>query len=253
MKVVNMKVVVIGGTGLIGSKVVANLTELGHQAVAASPSSGVDTLTGEAWPRCSQAPRSSSTSPTRRPSTTAPVLNFFTTSTRNLLAAEHAAGVGATRRAVGRRRRRQPQQWLPPGQDRPGDADRGIGRPVHHRAGDAVLRVRRPDRRIRDGWKRRAVAARLDAADRRARRRRRGHRCGDRASRQRDHRDRRTREDRDGRLHPHGPGRAGRPTTGRRRPTRPVLRRSDRRQQHRPRRRRHDLRHPVRRLARRPT
>ena len=47
MKVVNKKVVVIGGTGLIGSKVVANLTELGHQAVAASPSSGVDTLTGE--------------------------------------------------------------------------------------------------------------------------------------------------------------------------------------------------------------
>jgi nucleoside-diphosphate-sugar epimerase len=42
-----MKVVVIGGTGLIGSKVVAMLAEHGHQAIAASPSSGVDILTGE--------------------------------------------------------------------------------------------------------------------------------------------------------------------------------------------------------------
>jgi nucleoside-diphosphate-sugar epimerase len=42
-----VKVVVIGGTGLIGSKVVAKLTEHGHEAVAASPASGVNTLTGE--------------------------------------------------------------------------------------------------------------------------------------------------------------------------------------------------------------
>ena len=42
-----MKIVVIGGSGLIGSKVVKKLTEQGHQAVAASPSSGVNTLTGE--------------------------------------------------------------------------------------------------------------------------------------------------------------------------------------------------------------
>ncbi len=44
---VALKVVVIGGTGLIGSKVVANLTEQGHDAIAASPRSGVNTLTGE--------------------------------------------------------------------------------------------------------------------------------------------------------------------------------------------------------------
>ena len=42
-----MKIVVIGGTGLIGSKVVAGLTEEDHEAVAASPDSGVNTLTGE--------------------------------------------------------------------------------------------------------------------------------------------------------------------------------------------------------------
>ena len=93
MKVVNMKVVVIGGTGLIGSKVVANLTELGHQAVAASPSSGVDTLTGEGLAEVlagAQVVVDLSNSPSFDDG---PVLNFFTTSTRNLLAAEQAAGV----------------------------------------------------------------------------------------------------------------------------------------------------------------
>ena len=42
-----MKIVVIGGSGLIGKKLVNNLNQLGHEAVAASPSSGVNTLTGE--------------------------------------------------------------------------------------------------------------------------------------------------------------------------------------------------------------
>jgi hypothetical protein len=42
-----MKILVIGGSGLIGSQVIANLTELGHAAVSASPRSGVDTVTGE--------------------------------------------------------------------------------------------------------------------------------------------------------------------------------------------------------------
>ena len=47
-----MKVVVIGGTGLIGSKVVAKLKEHGHEAIAAAPNTGVNTLTGESWLRC---------------------------------------------------------------------------------------------------------------------------------------------------------------------------------------------------------
>jgi uncharacterized protein YbjT (DUF2867 family) len=42
-----MKIVVIGGTGLIGSKVVSKLTQLGHEAVAAAPNTGVNTITGE--------------------------------------------------------------------------------------------------------------------------------------------------------------------------------------------------------------
>ncbi|HEY7504631.1 MAG TPA: NAD-dependent epimerase/dehydratase family protein [Gemmatimonadales bacterium] len=46
-----MKVVIIGGTGLIGSKVVTRLREQGHEAVAASPDTGVNTLTGEGLPK----------------------------------------------------------------------------------------------------------------------------------------------------------------------------------------------------------
>jgi uncharacterized protein YbjT (DUF2867 family) len=88
-----MKIVVIGGTGLIGSKVVALLTQSGHQAVAASPRLGVNTLTGEGLAEAlagasvvvdvSNAPSFEETA----------VLAFFETSTRNLLAAEAAASV----------------------------------------------------------------------------------------------------------------------------------------------------------------
>lgn len=80
-----MKVVVIGGTGLIGSKVVAKLTARGHEVIPASPRTGVDTLTG------AQVVVDVSNSPSFDDE---PVLNFFTTSTRNLLAAEQTAGVG---------------------------------------------------------------------------------------------------------------------------------------------------------------
>jgi uncharacterized protein YbjT (DUF2867 family) len=44
-----MKIVIIGGTGLIGSKLVARLRERGHDALAAAPNTGVDTITGRAW------------------------------------------------------------------------------------------------------------------------------------------------------------------------------------------------------------
>ena len=62
-----MKIVVIGGTGLIGSQVIAQLTELGHEAVAASPRSGVDTLTGEGLAEALAGANRWSTCPTRRP------------------------------------------------------------------------------------------------------------------------------------------------------------------------------------------
>jgi len=87
------KIVVIGGTGLIGSKVVAKLNEHGHEAVAASPNTGVNSLTGEGLEAALSGADTVvdvSNSPSFAP---ADVLEFFTTSTRNLLAAEAAAGV----------------------------------------------------------------------------------------------------------------------------------------------------------------
>ncbi|HKR13324.1 MAG TPA: NAD(P)H-binding protein [Pyrinomonadaceae bacterium] len=89
-----MKVVVIGGTGLIGSKVVSKLNEHGYEAVAASPNSGVNTLTGEGLAEVLEGASvvvDVSNSPSFED---AAVMNFFQTSTRNLLAAEAAAGVG---------------------------------------------------------------------------------------------------------------------------------------------------------------
>ncbi|WP_426571314.1 SDR family oxidoreductase [Aquihabitans sp. McL0605] len=88
-----MKIVVIGGTGLIGSKVVTRLEDHGHEVVAASPASGVNTLTGEGL---ADAMRGASVvvDLSNSPSfADAAVLEFFETSTRNQLAAEAAAGV----------------------------------------------------------------------------------------------------------------------------------------------------------------
>jgi uncharacterized protein YbjT (DUF2867 family) len=89
-----MKIVVIGGSGLIGKKLVPILRELGHEAVPASPSSGVNTLTGEGL-REALAGAGVVVDVANSPSfADADVLEFFQTSTRNLLAAETAAGVG---------------------------------------------------------------------------------------------------------------------------------------------------------------
>jgi uncharacterized protein YbjT (DUF2867 family) len=89
-----MKIVVIGGTGLIGSKIVALLTESGHEAVAASPRLGVNTITGEGLAEA-VAGASVVVDVSNAPSfEDHAVLEFFQTSTRNLLAAEAAAGVG---------------------------------------------------------------------------------------------------------------------------------------------------------------
>src|SRR5437870_2169024 len=89
-----MKIVVVGGSGLIGKKLVPVLRKRGHEAVAASPSSGVNTLTGEGLAQV-LAGASVVVDVTNSPSwADAAVLEFFETSTRNLLAAEAAAGVG---------------------------------------------------------------------------------------------------------------------------------------------------------------
>jgi uncharacterized protein YbjT (DUF2867 family) len=88
-----MKIVVIGGTGLIGSKVVACLREEDHEAIAASPDSGVNTLTGEGLAEVLEGAEvvvDVSNSPSFEDEA---VMEFFTTSTTNLLAAEADAGV----------------------------------------------------------------------------------------------------------------------------------------------------------------
>jgi uncharacterized protein YbjT (DUF2867 family) len=88
-----LKIVVIGGTGLIGSKVVAKLTERGHEAIAASPASGVNTLTGEGLAEVltgAQVLVDVSNSPSFEDG---PAWDFFTTATGNLLTAGEAAGV----------------------------------------------------------------------------------------------------------------------------------------------------------------
>jgi len=89
-----MKVVVIGGSGLIGSKLVPKLREQGHETVAASPQSGVNSVTGEGLAEALKG-AAVVVDVTNSPSwEDAAVLKFFETSTRNLLAYEAAAAVG---------------------------------------------------------------------------------------------------------------------------------------------------------------
>lgn len=89
-----MKIVVIGGTGLIGTKLVNKLSQTGHEAVAASPASGINTITGEGLAKAlagAQVVVDVANSPSFEDKA---VLEFSETSGRNLLAAEAAAGVG---------------------------------------------------------------------------------------------------------------------------------------------------------------
>src|ERR1043166_1647526 len=88
-----MKIIVIGGTGLIGSKVVTKLTAQGHEAIAASPNSGVNTITGEGLAEVltgASVVVDVSNSPSFEETA---VMKFFETSTRNQLAAEVNAAV----------------------------------------------------------------------------------------------------------------------------------------------------------------
>lgn len=89
-----MKIVVIGGTGLIGSKTVARLQRQGHEAIAASPSSGVDTVSGRGLAEAlagAQVVVDLANAPSFEKDA---ALAFFEASSRNLLGAEKAAGVG---------------------------------------------------------------------------------------------------------------------------------------------------------------
>ena len=142
-----MKLVIIGGTGLIGSKLVTKLREHGHDAVAASPDTGVNTLTGEGLAEVLQGASvvvDVSNSPSFEE---AAVMEFFTTSTRNLLKAAGSSRRDALRRALGGGNRADTRQSLPPSEERSGNADQGWRDPVLDRSRDAVLRVRQAHRR----------------------------------------------------------------------------------------------------------
>lgn len=88
-----MKIVVIGGTGLIGSKLIKNLRQKGHEAFAASPETGVNTITGEGLAEAlvgAEVVVDVAISPSFEDRA---ALEFFETSGRNLLAAETTAGL----------------------------------------------------------------------------------------------------------------------------------------------------------------
>jgi uncharacterized protein YbjT (DUF2867 family) len=89
-----MKIVVIGGTGLIGSKLVEKLRKDGHEPLAASPDSGVNALTGEGLAEAFEGAQVVVDVANAPAWDDAAVLDFFQTASRNLLAAETAAGVG---------------------------------------------------------------------------------------------------------------------------------------------------------------
>ena len=88
-----MKIVVIGGTGLIGSKLVEKLQRAGHEPLAASPDTGVNTITGKGLTEALEGARVVVDVSNAPGMDDAAVLDFFQTSSRNLLAAEAAAGV----------------------------------------------------------------------------------------------------------------------------------------------------------------
>lgn len=88
-----MKIVVIGGTGLIGSKVVSNLRKQDHEVVAAAPNTGVNTITGEGLAGALAGAQILVDLANAPDFSDGPVMTFFTTSERNLIAAAKAAGV----------------------------------------------------------------------------------------------------------------------------------------------------------------
>jgi uncharacterized protein YbjT (DUF2867 family) len=88
-----MKIVVIGGTGLIGSKLVTKLREAGHDPVSASPESGVDTYTGKGLEQALEGAEVVVDVSNAPAWDDAAVLDFFQTTSRNVLAVETTAGV----------------------------------------------------------------------------------------------------------------------------------------------------------------
>src|SRR6202045_3923091 len=186
-----MKIVVIGGTGLIGSKVVEKLKQKGHEAIAAAPNTGVNTITGEGLKEAmagAQVVIDLANSPSFEDKA---ALEFFETSGRNLLAAEAAAGVrhhvalsivGTDRTPDnGYFRAKVAQEKL----------IEASGNPLHHHPRDPVSGIPRYHRRYKCGWKHDQALARPVPTHRGGRRCCHRCRCGARGAAKRHRRDRR--------------------------------------------------------------
>jgi uncharacterized protein YbjT (DUF2867 family) len=147
-----MKIVVIGGTGLIGSKVVEKLKQKGHEAIAAAPNTGVNTITGEGLKEAmagAQVVIDLANSPSFEDKA---VLEFFETAGRNLLAAETAAGVRhhVALSIVGIDRS---DNGYFPRQGRSRETDQDLRHPLHHHPLDPVPGIPPRHRRFKCGWK----------------------------------------------------------------------------------------------------
>ena len=162
-----MKIVVIGGTGRVGRNVVSRLAAQGHDAVPASPDTGVDTMTGEGLADVmagADVVVDVSNAPVWDDDA---VREFFTTSTRNLLAAERDAGVGHHLAVTIVGADRLPDSgYLRAKVAQEAEIEAGND-PVHDPALHAVLRVPPPDRRGRRRGRQRPALERADAARRR--------------------------------------------------------------------------------------
>ncbi len=136
-----MKIVVIGGSGLIGSKLVTKLRERGHETLAASPASGVNTLTGQGLAAALEGASvvtDVSDSPLRRRGGAGVFRDVDPQPPRRRISRRRRAPRGA----VSGGDRPPVRQWLRPGEDRPGEADQGLPDPLLDRPMNSVTYLR---------------------------------------------------------------------------------------------------------------
>ena len=134
-----MRIVVIGGSGLVGAKLVSNLRHRGHDVVSASRRSGVDTITGEGLAQA-LAGAQVVVDVTNSDSFDNPIaLDFFQTSSRNLAAAEASCARKAPCCVVDRGHRPPARKRLLPGEDGAGGAGQSFSDSSHHPTLDSVL------------------------------------------------------------------------------------------------------------------
>ncbi len=159
-----MKIVVIGGTGLIGSKLVEKLRESGHDALAASPDTGVDVLTGEGLAEALEGANVVVDVANAPAWEDAAVMDFFQTSSRNVLAAEATAGVGhhVALSVVGADRLSESGYMRAKVAQE--ETVKAGSTSLHDSPRDAVLRVHRPHRRFEHERRQRSSAARAGSA-----------------------------------------------------------------------------------------